>query len=63
MGWMMNEFILVWVLMVAPSHTDMDVEWFAEEITGTDSIEHCQEMARTYVDEHAWCEPRRDYNG
>jgi len=57
----MNEILLVWMLMVAPSHSDMDVEWFAVQVASTDNLDQCQEMARTYIEEHAWCEPTRIY--
>jgi len=54
----MNTFITVWMLMTAPSASDIHVENYATQINGAASYEDCRVMLTTYSDDkHYWCEP------
>ncbi len=53
----MNELLITWILMVAPSPTDIHVENYATQINRTPTYMDCMELLTTYTDDrYYWCE-------
>ena len=54
----MNTTGFLYMLMMAATPSDMDVENHATQINGATSIEDCRDMLTTYTTtNHMWCQP------
>ena len=54
----MNTTGFLFMLMMAPTASDIHVENHATQINGATSIEDCRVMLTTYSDDnHYWCAP------